>query len=246
MMPVLSDPNRFRQAVAGVSLIGAPLAGFLSCLSDADEGTGEKGADLYPTLQAHAGGIHTTGLVFMVSAVLTVPLALGIAHVLRGRGATLGNLGAAALGLGAFGHFGYGLWQVVVSRAVAPGAPADVVAYLDRISSATGFLVPLMILVDVGLVLLCAGLLRARAVPAWAPWLAIGVIAADFGVQFTGVSATWPVAVVWAVLTVALGYVGVRFLAMPASTWARYGSVATDAAPPSTSDRPAVGQPQRI
>jgi hypothetical protein len=56
-------------------------------------------------VQAHASGIHTTGLVFMLSAVLTVPLALGIAHVPRGRGAVPGHLGAAALGIGAFGHF---------------------------------------------------------------------------------------------------------------------------------------------
>ena len=226
-MSLLSDPHRFRKTVAGLCLIGAPLAGFLSCLTDADEGTGEKGSELYPTVQAHASGIHTTGLVFMLSAVLTVPMALGLSHVLRRRGAVLGHLGAAALGLGAFGHFGYGLWQVIVSRAAAPGDNAATVAYLDRISSATGFLLPLMILVDVGVVLLCAGLLRARAVAAWAPWLAIGVIAADILVQFAGVTATWPVTAVWAVLTVALGYVGVRFLAMPAATWAAYGSVPT-------------------
>jgi hypothetical protein len=230
-MSLLSDPNRFRKAVAGVCLIGAPLAGFLSCLTDADEGTGEKGSDLYPMVQAHASGIHTTGLVFMLSAVLTVPMAFGVAHVLRHRGAVLGHLGAAALGLGAFGHFGYGLWQVIVSRAAAPGDTAAVVGYLDRISSATGLLLPLMILVDVGVVLLCAGLLRARAVAAWAPWLAIGVIAADIVVQFAGVTATWPVTAVWAVLTVALGYVGIRFLAMPPATWAAYGSVPATAEP---------------
>jgi hypothetical protein len=50
-----------------------------------------------------------------------------------------------------------------------------VVAYLDRISSATLILLPMMVLVDMGIVLLCAGLLRARVVPAWAPWLAIAM-----------------------------------------------------------------------
>jgi hypothetical protein len=60
----------------------------------------------------------------------------------------------------------------------------------------------------------------------------IGVIAADFGIPVTRLCATWPLSAVWAVLTVALGYVGVRFLAVPASTWAGYGSVVTDPAPP--------------
>ena len=51
-------------------------------------------------------------------------------------------------------------------------------------------------------------------------------------VQFAGVTATWPVTAVWAVLTVALGYVGVRFLAMPAATWAAYGSAPAPAREP--------------
>jgi hypothetical protein len=39
------------------------------------------------------------------------------------------------------------------------------------------------------------------------------------------VTATWPVTAVWGVLTVALGYIGIRFLAMSPTTWATYGSV---------------------
>jgi hypothetical protein len=89
-----------------------------------------------------------------------------------------------------------------------------------------------MILVDVGLVLPYAGLMSARAVPAWAPWRAVGLTAADFAaLRFTGLRPTWPVTVVWGFLTVGLAYIRVRFLAMP-TTWAGYGSVATDVAPP--------------
>jgi hypothetical protein len=218
-MSVISDPNRFRQLVAGLSLIGAPLAGFISCFTDSDEGTGDPGSKIYAVVASNAAGIHTTGLVFMLSAVLTVPTALGIAHLLRGRGSTLGNLGAAALGLGAFAHFGYGLWQVMISRAVGLDDSA-VVTLLDRMSSAVLVLLPGLFLVDIGIALLAVGLLRARAVARWVPWLVIAAMVADLVVQFAGVTAAWPVTALWGVLTVAFGFIGVRVLALPAIRWA--------------------------
>jgi hypothetical protein len=122
-MSVLSDPVRFRKTIAGLALIGAPLAGFVSCLTDSSEGIGQPGASLYATAAAHGGGIWVTGLIFMVSAILTVPAALGLAHLLRARGAALGHLGAACLITGAFGHMGYAVWQLMLSRAAGPGVP---------------------------------------------------------------------------------------------------------------------------
>jgi hypothetical protein len=228
-MSVLSDPIRFRKTIAGLALIGAPLAGFLSCLTDSSEGVGQSGAPLYATATADGGRIWVTGLIFMVSAILTVPAALGLAHLLRARGAVLGHLGAACLVIGAFGHMGYAVWQLMVSRVSGPGAPA-LVAYLDRTSALALVLVPLMVLVDAGLVLLAAGLLRARAVPRWAPRLVIVAVAADFAVQFTSVTATWPVTAVWGLLVVSFGSIGVRVLAMTPATWAAAGLVPSPAA----------------
>lgn len=218
-MSVLSDPIRFRKAAAGLGLIGAPAAGFISCLTDSSEGIGQKGSALYATALAHGHAIWITGLIFMTSAVLTVPAALGLAHLLRRQGATLGNLGAAFLVTGAFGHMGYAVWQLMLAQAAGPGAPAAMIAYLDRSGAVAPVLVPLMVLVDIGIILLCAGLLRSRAVPRWAPWLAITAIAADFGAQFTSITATWPVTAVWGALLVSLGYIGIRLLSMPSAAW---------------------------
>lgn len=218
-MSVFSDPIRFRKTIAGLALIGAPLAGFVSCLTDSSEGIGQSRTSLYATAVADGGRIWITGLIFMVSAILTVPAALGLAHMLRARGVVLGNLGAACLVIGAFGHMGYAVWQLMLSRVSGPGAPA-LTAYLDRTSALAVVLVPLMVLVDVGLVLLAAGLLRARAVPGRAPWLVITAIVADLAVQFTSITATWPVTALWAVLTVSLGSIGIRVLAMTPAAWA--------------------------
>jgi hypothetical protein len=230
-MSVLSDPIRFRKTIAGLALIGAPLAGFVSCLTDSSEGIGQSGTSLYATAAANGGRIWITGLIFMVSAILTVPAALGLAHLVRERGVVLANLGAACLITGAFGHMGYAVFQLMVSRMSGPGAPA-LIAYLDRTSALTPVLVPLMILVDVGLALLAAGLLRARAVPGWAPWLVIAGIVADLAVQFTSITATWPVTALWGVLAVALGSIGIRVLAMKPAEWAAVALAASPAAGP--------------
>ena len=235
MSSVLSDPTRFRKAVAGVSLIGAPLAGFVSCLPDSSEGTGVSGAALYATLKAHAAGIHTSGLVFMISAVLTVPMALGLAHLLRQRGSILGHLGAVALCLGAFGHFGYGFWQVLVSTTPLTGARDDVIATLDRVSHTGLILLPFFLCVDLGIVLLSAGLLRAHVVPSWAPWTAIAIMVADTVVQSSDLSSPWPVTALWGALAIVFGTVGVRVLTMSPDAWKGFYTESSAAQEPPTS-----------
>jgi hypothetical protein len=217
-MSLLSDPYRFRKIVGGTALIGFPLAAFVSCFTDSAEGTGEPGPQLATYVRENASGIHTTGLVFMLSAVLTVPAALAVAHLLRRRGAVLGHIGAACLTIGAFGHFAYGFWQVLISRSQG----LEVTEYLGRMSGASNLLLPELILVDIGVLLLSIGLVRSRAVPVWAPWLTIAGIGLDVAVQFSGTSATWPVTAIWGLLTLTWGFVGVRVLRMPTGTWTAY------------------------
>ena len=219
-MSFLSDPYRFRKTVGGVALIGFPLAAFISCFTDSAEGTGESGSQLATYIRENASGIHTTGLLFMLSALLTVPAALGVAHLLRRRGTVLGHIGAACLTIGAFGHFGYGFWQVLISRAQG----LDVTEYLGRMSDQSNLLLPELILVDVGILLLSIGLVRSRAVPVWAPWVTIVGIGLDVVVQFSGSSATWPVTAIWGLLTVTWGFVGVRVLRMTTASWIAYES----------------------
>lgn len=229
-MSVLSDPIRFRKTAAGLALIGAPAAGFVSCLTDSTESLGDKGASLYPVVTAHSGAIWTTGLIFMVSAILTVPAALGLAHLVPRRGAALAQLGATFMIIGAFGHMGLATWQLMISRAAGTGAPAAISTYLGRTAALNPVLLPLLVLIDVGLVLLAAGLLRARAVPGWAPWSVIAIVAADFVIQFTSVTAAWPVLAVWGVLAISFGFIGYRILAMTPAAWSAAGLAPAPAA----------------
>ena len=74
-------------------------------------------------------------------------------------------------------------------------------------------------LVDLGVLLLSIGLVRSRAVPGWAPWITIVGIGLDVIVQFSGVTATWPVTAIWGLLAVTWGYVGVLVLRMSPEEW---------------------------
>jgi hypothetical protein len=67
-------------------------------------------------------------------------------------------------------------------------------------------------------------------VPRWAPWLIIVTVAADFAIQFTSITATWPVTVVWGVLVVSFGSIGVRVLTMTPAAWGPAGLAPSPAA----------------
>lgn len=216
-MTLLADPVRLRRSVIGAAFIGCPLAGVVSSLFDADEGSGTNGHDIYRIAVAHHRGIWVAGLIFLLSAVLTVPIAAGVLHLTRSRGTVLGHLGAAFLVLGAFGHMGYGTWQLMVARAPSAGPHAGAVgAYFDRASAVTNVLLPLLFCIVIGLILGAFAMRRAAFIPGWVP--ALVVVAAVFDVVTDSMSKWTPVAT-WGMVLVALAYVGVKVLRTPDSAW---------------------------
>ena len=218
----LSDPISFRKAVAGVSLIGFSLAGLISCLPDANEGTGTKGAQLQAIAAAHHSGIWLSGLIFMLSAILTVPALGGMLHLLRHRGVAAGHIGAVFLLLGAFGHMGYGTWQLMVSRVPGGTDPAAMAAYLDRASVIQGVLLPLLFAVVIGLVLMTIALRRSGFAPLWVPVAAVAVTLFELGSNATALSnSKWTPVVTWAIVAITFGYLGIRVLAMSRDAWAQ-------------------------
>ena len=125
---MLSDSVRLRKLVAGISLIGFPLAGVISSVFDANEGTGMTGKDLYAIAVAHHGSIMLAAVIFIVSSILTVPAVGGILHLVKGRGAGLVHVGAGFALIGAFGHMGYAVWQMMLAPA---GTPKPIITALD-------------------------------------------------------------------------------------------------------------------
>ena len=220
-MTILADPVRLRKTVAGVALIGFPLAGLLSSIADSDEGTNLEASTLYGLLIGNEASIRLAGLLFIVSAVLTVPAIGGMLHLLRGRGAALGHVGAAFALVGAFGHMGYATWQLMLAHVPNQPDQAAMVAYLDRSSSVSDLvLLPMLIAITLGLILMAVGLRKARFVPLWVPLLAVSTVAAESVVSTVlADSAKWSMVAIWTMVLVAFGYVGVRLLRMTSEQW---------------------------
>ena len=230
-MSLLSDPIAFRRTVAGASLIAFPLAGLGSAILGSNEGTDTPPAELY-TIAAESGTMLASGVVFMLSAVLTVPAAGGILHLLRDRGAALGHLGAAFLLLGAMGHMGYGTWQVMLSQVPHEPDRAAMIAFLDRSAVLTTVLLPLLISIVVGLLLAAIGLRRARRVPLWVPLAVVGLGVVDLAINSVELDSKLVPVLVWTLASIPLSYIGFLVLRTSDAEWARaLRPVAADVAP---------------
>lgn len=220
-MSSISDPVRFLRTVAGGSLIAAPLIVLVSAIVDASEGTGMTPSELYKVLDASHGRIFVSALLFAAGAVLTVPALGGMLHLTRRRGVLLGHIGADLVLVGAFGHMGYATWQMLLSRVPTGGDQAAMVRYLDRTATvANSVLAPMMIALSLGLILMTIGLRGARAVPAWVPGLVIGLVAFESVLSSSEDPGKWTMVGIWALVLIALGYVGIVVLRMPDAEWA--------------------------
>lgn len=219
----MSQPSqsvRLRRVVAGAAIIGCPLAGLLSALVDADESTDTGGAELYEIAVVHSQGIWLAGVLFILSAVLTVPTATGLFHLSAGHSPRVAHLGVLFLVLGGFGHMGYGTWQVMVSTVPGPGDPASIAAYLDRASAVHAILLPLMLSIIVGLILCALAARRSRLLPSWVPGLLVGAAVFDVVIQSTSLGSNkWVPAVTWALAFLALAPAGVVVLRMRDAAW---------------------------
>ncbi len=220
-MSSLHDPVRFRRTVAGASLVGFPVAGVISSLLGSNEGTDTPPAELYGIAAASGDAMLLSGLVFMLSAALTVPAASGMMHLLRGRGATLGHLGGTFVLLGALGHMGYGTWQVMLSRVPQERDRTAMIDYLERTSVITAVLLPLLICIIVGLLLLAVGLRRAGRIPLWVLLAVIGLGVVDLAISSIELDSKIVPVLVWTLATVPLARIGVLVLSMSDEQWAR-------------------------
>lgn len=218
--PQPAQSVRLRRVVAGAAIIGCPLAGLLSALVDAEESTDTTGTELYEIALAHSEGIWLAGVLFIISAILTVPTATGLFHLAAGHSARRAHLGVLFLVLGGFGHMGYGTWQVVLSTVPGPGDPASIAAYLDRATAVHAILLPLMLSIIVGLILCALAARRSRLLPSWVPGVLIAAAVFDVVIQSTSLGSNkWVPAVTWALAFLALAPAGLVVLRMPDPTW---------------------------
>jgi hypothetical protein len=196
------------QTAVGLSLVLAPLFALASSLvSPAFKGN--AGAQL-DVIAQHPDRWYWFTLLLLIGSILLVPALLGIAALVRERSPRLGDIGGGLAVLGAVVAIGDVMSQFMSWQMVAKGADhAQMAALLERFDTAGGVGIVFSVgglSILIGTVLLTIGLIRSRVAPAWsAAGLTVAVV-----VNIAGFSANSNavVAVSWAVLLAAMGYIG--------------------------------------
>jgi hypothetical protein len=175
-MSGISDAHHFRKMVAGFCMVFAPLCVLVGFIADPDAS--------YAFL--------------FVGAVLMVPAALGLMHMLREREVAFGHMGGGLSLIGLMGMAG------LVGMDV--GGTTDLVDRVDHLTGVGNWMFVATMGFGLGMAMLGLGVFRAHAVVSWAAaCLMIGGIA--FDVALLASSAGIAIASAAATLT-GLGFTG--------------------------------------
>src|SRR3954454_8601609 len=146
----ISDAHHFRKMVAGFCMAFAPLCMLVGFIVDPD-----------------ASYAFT-----FVGAILMLPAALGLMHMLREREVAMGHLGGGLALIGLMGT------AALVGTDVAPAT--DLVDRVDHLAGVTNWMFVATMGFGLGMAILGMGVFRAHAVTSWAAaCLMIGGIAFD-------------------------------------------------------------------
>jgi uncharacterized membrane protein len=220
-----ADPHRFRKTVAGACMVLAPALGLVGFI--VSPGYDSSAGGQIATVAAHRDQWFISELLVLLSLVALVPAILGLMHMLREREVAYSHLGGALALLGTIAGVGATAISFVVWQMSATPQMADL---LHRVQHTTGTVVlfyAAVFCLTAGLVVLCAGLMRARAVHRMSAGLvAAGAIAAAAGFA---ASETWPLTVGYALLLLGLGSIGQQVLNETVEDWEHTPSLAAGA-----------------
>ncbi len=218
-MSTHSDPHRFRKTVAGIGMVAAPLL-FLASTIVSPRLESEEGAQL-AVVAGEMDAWFASSVLGLLSLVLLVPAILGLMHMLRERESGLGHVGGGLALLGAMLTMGATAISFVVWQMAATGADqAEMADLYARLHDTAGVAIPFFyggFALAAGLVVLCAGLVRANAVH-WAMALSLAAGACVFAIGAATFSAD--MLILAAVLTtVGLVPIGRQVLAESTEDW---------------------------
>jgi hypothetical protein len=217
-MPNLKDSRNLSRTVPAVCLVLFPvlfLAGDL--IQGPDPGNTRAGLD---QVAANPTPFLVGILCYMLGSALSIGGMVGVLHLLRGPGLTVGQVGATLLILGSVvtaGWFGFGVLFVVA--ATGPGLDrAQMAALFDAAEGSAGgtvLFVGFLVGIVLGQLLLAVGLLLRRAVPIWVP-----IVLVASGVLSFVVSGGYLAAIADVALLAATAGIAWRMFSLTDEQWA--------------------------
>lgn len=168
-----SDSRNFTRTLAAISLIVTPLLLLASAIIGPD--LGDNYTEELANIADNEAAYVISGLLFLVSPLFFVPGMLGVVRLLRRRGVTLGQVGAAMIMFGALltvAFYGWGLIEYIA--ATEAGFDRAEMARLFDEAEESALAVPVwlggfLIGLTLGSILLAISLWRNQVVPIWSP-----------------------------------------------------------------------------
>ncbi len=233
------DAENFRRTLAGLALIGAPLAfGGSDVIRLSIEGGVGEGGEQLAAIAANYGLWQATAILNMIGVILFVPAILGLMHLMRRRSVVLGHVGG---GLALIGFLGwaahntryFGFMGAAGTSEIERGEMVRFIGYWETTPDTVVYVLIFLVGYTFGMLLLSIGLYRARATYRWAAGLFLLGVVLYIVATFTPLSENVvAIATLHALIAVGLGATGVGVLAMSDADWGRLRAVpATEAAP---------------
>jgi hypothetical protein len=179
----LSDSHHFRKTIAGMCMVAAPLLLLVGVIVHP-----ERKSDVGDQLAVIAGNMDewfAAHLIIAVALVFAVPAVLGLMHMLREREVAYGHVGGGLAMLGLLATMGVVAIEGFVGWQAGASPSAEMTALFERVTETAGVAIPFFVMpfaFTAGLLVLAAGLYRAKAVQSWtAAMLAVGAVVFAIG-----------------------------------------------------------------
>jgi hypothetical protein len=167
-----SDSRNFTRTLAAISLIVTPVLLLLASIIAPD--LGDNAAEELAAIADNEAGYVISGILFLIAPLVFVPGMMGVIRLMRRRGVTMGQIGAALIMFGALAtiaFYGWGLIEYVA--ATEDGLDRAQMAELFDAAEDSNLIIPVLVCflggLLVGSILLAVALWRNRVVPVWSP-----------------------------------------------------------------------------
>ncbi|MEX0791009.1 MAG: DUF4386 family protein [Actinomycetota bacterium] len=178
----MSDSRRFSRNLAATGLFLGPLLFFLSSL--VDPAWADDPAAYFDAVAASSGRYLLAGLMWTVGSLVFIPGVLGLIKLMRGRGITVGQVGAGLIAIGLILlSSSFAFYALDVTMARSADRPAAVAIYeAGQESSLAGvfYMVTFLGGIVLGSLLLAVALFKRRIVPVWSPVLVVASTVVGF------------------------------------------------------------------
>jgi hypothetical protein len=218
-----SDSRNFSRTLAGIGLIAGPALFVIASLLDP-----AWDSDHAVYLQEVADGegrYAVSGVLWTLGSLLFIAGTLGLIKLLRGRGVSLGQVGAGLITVGLIGLtavLAFNAFDIAMADAENREAMVELSESLEDSALLMGYFFAFFLGgIVLGSILLAIALFRRRVVPIWSPILLLVSIVVGFFAEASVLSA-----ISFAVLLAALAPLAMRILALTDADWERWEPLA--------------------